>query len=118
MASFFTTRSNGTYWYSRGWNWRAYAAYFAGIVPVFPGFLANVGVKGVPIGAQRLYVFALPVGICVSAFVYWGLCVWSPVEGMARSGTQFENQSGQSEYDYSTAVLHRTPLADDMERKI
>ncbi|KAF2705533.1 hypothetical protein K504DRAFT_505940 [Pleomassaria siparia CBS 279.74] len=39
-----------------GWNWRAYEAYLAGVVPVFPGFLAQAGIESVPIGAQHLYV--------------------------------------------------------------
>ncbi len=77
------TRERGTaYHYTGGWNWRAYAAYIAGIVPVFPGFLSSCGVKGIPIGAQRLNVFSLPVGIIVAALVYWGICHFFPVSGV------------------------------------
>lgn len=118
LNSFFTTSHEGTYWYLSGWNYRAYVAYVAGIVPVFPGFLHAVGVKGIPIGAQRLYIFALPVGICISAAVYWGLCLWSPIDGMASKGTKFESGAGQSEYDYNSGRQHGTPTVEDMDRKV
>jgi cytosine/uracil/thiamine/allantoin permease len=45
------------------------------IANLFPRFLDQVGIKGIPTGDQNLYMFALPVGICISGGVYWGLCV-------------------------------------------
>ncbi|KAF2793927.1 NCS1 nucleoside transporter family [Melanomma pulvis-pyrius CBS 109.77] len=118
IAGLFSTSHTGTFWYSQGWNWRAYAAYFAGIIPVFPGFLAQVGVKGVPLGAQRLYIFALPVGICVSASVYWGLCMWSPVEGMAHKGTTFEGLVGQYDYDNANDSPHGASTVEVSDKKV
>lgn len=84
---------------------------------MFPGFLAQVGVKGVPLGAQRLYIFALPVGICVSASVYRGLCVWSPVEGMAHKGTTFESLVGQYDYDNANERPHGASTVERLEKK-
>lgn len=83
LNGLFSLEKSASYYFFFGWNWRAYAAYLLGMVPVFPGFLASIGVQGVPIGSQRLYVFAFPVGIIVSALCYWGFNIWSPpAEGL------------------------------------
>jgi NCS1 family nucleobase:cation symporter-1 len=80
----FHSRKDGIYHYTGGWNWRAYAAYLAGMVPVFPGFLDSIGVKGIPVGAIKLFYLALPVGIFVGAAVYYPLnYFWPPPGGMA-----------------------------------
>lgn len=88
LQSMFSAERGAHYYYNFGWNWRAYGAYLAGMVPAFPGFLSSVGVKGVPLGAQRLFIFALPIGIVVSALVYWGLSVLSPPMGGLVKGWQ------------------------------
>ena len=78
VSALFSSERGGPYYYFKGWNWRAYVAYVAGTVPVLPGFLHSCGVDSIPIGAQRLYIFALPIGIFVSATVYWALERWFP----------------------------------------
>lgn len=86
VPELFTRDPNGLYWYDKGWNWRAYVAYVVGIVPCFPGFLYQCGVKSVPLGAQRLYIFALPVGIIVSGLSYVVCCQISPPPGGLQGG--------------------------------
>lgn len=86
VPELFTRDRNAMYWYRAGINWRAYAAYLIGIIPCLPGFLYQVGVKSIPLGARRLYVFALPVGIIVSAVAYAVCCHFSPPPGMMREG--------------------------------
>lgn len=84
VPDLFSSSKTGIYYYNGGWNWRAYVAYIAGIIPNFPGFLDSVGVEGVPIGAIQLYYLALPVGIFVGGLSYYGLNVWKPPpEGIA-----------------------------------
>ena len=74
----YTSNKAGVYYYWRGFNLRAFAAYFIGIVPNFYGFLNNMGVKA-PIGLTRFYYVAYWVGLFLSAFVYWGACrIWPP----------------------------------------
>lgn len=68
----FTARKDGMYYYTHGWNWRAYAAYVIGIAPNFYGFLNNMGVSA-PLGVTRAYYVAYEIGVCLSFFVYWGL---------------------------------------------
>lgn len=92
VHNLFSRDQNGPYWYSRGWNWRAYVAYVLGIIPNFPGFLYQVGVKSIPLGARRCYVFALPIGIVVSAVVYILVNIWSPPPGGLQKGWR-EDQS-------------------------
>jgi nucleobase:cation symporter-1, NCS1 family len=53
VPDLYTSRPDGRYWYTAGFNWRAYAAYICGLGLTFPGFLGSLGVKGVsdPTGA-------------------------------------------------------------------
>ncbi|KAF7554427.1 hypothetical protein G7Z17_g2889 [Cylindrodendrum hubeiense] len=88
VPNLFTRDPKGLYWYHGGVNWRAYAAYVIGIIPCLPGFLFQVGVKSIPLGARRLYVFALPVGIIVSAITYAVICHFSPPPGGVMIGWQ------------------------------
>lgn len=81
VPDLFTSSKNGNYYYTYGFNWRAYTAYLAGIIPCFPGFLDNVGVKGIPKAAVRIYYLALVVGIFVAAGVYYALNWWKPPPG-------------------------------------
>lgn len=77
----FSNERNTVYHYYKGWNWRAYAAYVIGIIPVLPGFLSSVGVKGISVGYQRFYYFALPVGIVLGMVSYWAINLWMPPPG-------------------------------------
>ncbi len=73
----YTSRKDGVYHYSHGWNWRAYLAYVIGIIPNFYGFLNNMGVSA-PAGVTKAYYFAYPIGLFVSFGVYWLACWISP----------------------------------------
>lgn len=86
VSNLFTRDPQGLYWYHGGVNWRAYVAYIIGIIPCLPGFLFQVGVKSIPLGARRLYVFALPVGIIVPAIAYVVICHFSPPPGGVMKG--------------------------------
>lgn len=72
VEDLYTTKKMGAYYFSHGWNVRAYAAYIVGIIPNFYGFLNNMGV-GAPIGVTRFYYFAYPVGLVLSAGVFWAM---------------------------------------------
>lgn len=72
----------GMYAYERwGTNWRAFAAFFIGFVPLLPGFAAAVNAAGVHIdaGASHLYALGYWYGFLVSSTVYICLSlVWPP----------------------------------------
>lgn len=55
----------GLYWYTHGWNWRAYVAFFVGFIPSVPGFAKsiddslNIGTAWVPF--QMAWIFGTVV---------------------------------------------------------
>ena len=69
-------KMNGRYSYSNGWNWRAIAAVFIGVIPVIPGFLkaaTTPGFAGVfenPTFIESLYNYGLFFTFGVSALAY------------------------------------------------
>ncbi|GME22532.1 hypothetical protein EG329_006952 [Neofusicoccum parvum] len=74
----YTSRKDGVYYYTRGWNWRAYCAYIIAIIPNFYGFLNNMGVSA-PTGVTRAYYFAYWIGVALSFGIYWVLnYLWPP----------------------------------------
>lgn len=72
IPDLYTADKSGVYYFTHGWNIRAYIAYIVAIIPNFPGFLGNMGVS-MPIGITRFYIVAYPVGIILSFSVFW-LC--------------------------------------------
>ncbi|OJD35789.1 allantoin transport [Diplodia corticola] len=69
-------RSNPHYYYARGWNWQAYAAYLCGMALGFPGFCGSLGAE-VSAEARKLGYLGWLLAFTVSMVVYSGLCwVW------------------------------------------
>ncbi|KAK2858514.1 hypothetical protein FQN49_004657 [Arthroderma sp. PD_2] len=67
------------YWFSGGFNWRAFIAWVCGTVPSLPGFIASVNTNvHVPIGFTRIYQLCFLVGFGISASVYCGLHIVIP----------------------------------------
>ncbi|MDQ4128063.1 MAG: NCS1 family nucleobase:cation symporter-1, partial [Actinomycetota bacterium] len=72
-------KMDGRYSYSNGWNWRAIAAVFIGVIPVIPGFLkaaTTPGFAGVfenPTFIESLYNYGLFFTFGVSALAYLAL---------------------------------------------
>lgn len=68
------------YYFTKGFNLRAFAAYVAGIAMTVAGFAGVLGAD-VSLAAQRMYIVAYPIGFLVSGGVYVALCHLSPVPG-------------------------------------
>jgi NCS1 family nucleobase:cation symporter-1 len=72
-------KMDGRYSYSNGWNWRAIAAVFIGVIPVVPGFLkaaTTPGFAGVfenPTFIESLYNYGLFFTFGVAALAYLAL---------------------------------------------
>lgn len=77
IEDLYTMKKTGAYYYTYGWNIRAYIAYIIGIIPNFYGFLNNMGVHA-PIGVTHFYYFAYPVGVTLSAGVFWAMNYFYP----------------------------------------
>jgi NCS1 family nucleobase:cation symporter-1 len=66
-------RAVGPYWFTGGFNVSALVALAAGIGPCVPGFLAEVGVDGVPPMWREMYHYAWFLSFGVSFVVYAAL---------------------------------------------
>ncbi|RFN55296.1 hypothetical protein FIE12Z_549 [Fusarium flagelliforme] len=66
--------SRSIYWYSAGFNWRAFAAWIVGVAPQMPGFIAAVNPSvQISDGAIELYRLNYLFGFMISAVVYYVL---------------------------------------------
>ena len=63
-------RKNGSYWYVGGWNPIAMVALLVGMAVSVPGFLATLGVEGVPDLWKRIYDCSWFASFGVSAVLY------------------------------------------------
>ena len=72
-------KMDGKYSYSGGWNWRAIAAVFIGVIPVIPGFLKAAstpdfaGVFSNPTFVESLYNYGLFFTFGVASIAYLAL---------------------------------------------
>lgn len=78
IKDLYSGRSTGAYYFTWGFNWRAYAAYIAGILINVVGFAGAVG-NDVPKGAEYLYNVNFFGGFIVSSLTYWIFNKISPV---------------------------------------
>lgn len=78
VKELYDARRSGPYFFGVGVNWRAYAAYIAGILINVVGFAGAMGHE-VPIGATYIYNLNFFCGFIVAASIYWGLNRVSPV---------------------------------------
>ena len=82
VKELYDARSTSPYYFTWGINFRAYAAYIAGILINVVGFAGAVG-NDVPVGAQYLYNVNFFGGFLVSASIYWLLCKLFPVPAVS-----------------------------------
>ncbi|KAF8637764.1 hypothetical protein AX17_002589 [Amanita inopinata Kibby_2008] len=80
VADLYDARRDGWYWYTFGINFRAYAAYIAGILINVVGFAGATG-RTVPIVATRIYQMSFFTGFGVSSIIYLLLNRLFPVVG-------------------------------------
>ncbi|KAF9010252.1 permease for cytosine/purines, uracil, thiamine, allantoin-domain-containing protein [Cyathus striatus] len=80
VADLYHAGHEGWYWYTYGINFRAYAAYIAGILINVVGFAGATG-RDVPLAATRIYQMSFFTGFGVSALVYYLLNFAFPAPG-------------------------------------
>lgn len=102
-------RKSGPYYFTGGINWRAYAAYIAGILINVVGFAGEIG-RDVPIGATYIYRINFFCGFGVSMSVYWLCCHFFPVPATSKRWMEvgdeideirvaYDSNSQQEDYD-------------------
>ncbi|KIK52903.1 hypothetical protein GYMLUDRAFT_77689 [Collybiopsis luxurians FD-317 M1] len=84
VADLYDAKRDGWYWYTWGINFRAYAAYIAGILINVVGFAGATG-RAVPIAATRIYQMSFFTGFGVSMIIYYLLNWAFPVPGASQT---------------------------------
>lgn len=69
----------GIYWYNGGWNWRAYASFIIGFLPLLPGFAKSIEHSLDVGGAWKIYTFAWIFGFSLSMLVHYVICTYVSV---------------------------------------
>ncbi|KAI0021566.1 NCS1 nucleoside transporter [Xylariomycetidae sp. FL0641] len=114
IENLYRSSKTGPYYYTYGFNLRAYVAYLCGIIPTLDGFAGAVGRK-IPVPAQRFYYFAFPIGLVISMGVYIGLCWYWPVSyqhPMTEKGWN-EPKEYRGPEDLENAIIESLQTNDD-----
>ncbi|KAJ3768492.1 permease for cytosine/purines, uracil, thiamine, allantoin-domain-containing protein [Lentinula raphanica] len=112
MKDLYDTRRDGWYWYTYGINFRAYAAYIAGILINVVGFAGATG-RTVPIAATRIYEMSFFTGFGTSMIIYLLLNWAFPVPGGMGQKVAFEevDLSEDDGWDGSSAAQNEVGKA-------
>lgn len=89
IKSLYSARRTDPYFYTYGFSWQAYAAYFSGILINIVGFAGEVGRK-VPIGATYIYNINYFSGFIISGGMYYILTRISPVPATSASWNEVD----------------------------
>jgi len=82
LSDLYSPSPSGIYYYVRGINPRAFAAWVCGWAPQLPGFIANVNPKiSVPKPSTDMFYLAFPLGLTISFTIYYGLNRIFPPQG-------------------------------------
>ncbi|EXJ78274.1 hypothetical protein A1O3_09435 [Capronia epimyces CBS 606.96] len=83
LSDLYTPSSSGIYYYFRGVNLRAFAAWVCGWAPQLPGFIANVNSSvSVPKASMEMFYLAFPLGLAISFTIYYVLNRVFPPQGV------------------------------------
>ncbi|KAI1176021.1 permease for cytosine/purines, uracil, thiamine, allantoin-domain-containing protein [Nemania sp. FL0916] len=92
VKELYDARRTSPYYFTFGINWRAYAAYIAGILINIVGFVGAVNGGNVPMGATYIFNLNFFAGFIVSAAVYWACCWLSPVPACSEKWLEVGDQ--------------------------
>ncbi|TFY75658.1 hypothetical protein EWM64_g8354 [Hericium alpestre] len=104
VGDLYSARRDGWYWYTAGINFRAYAAYIAGILMNVVGFAGATG-RTVPIAATHIYEMSFFTGFGVSALIYYLLNVVWPAQGLSKTFKEVD-LSADEEPSYEGESVH------------
>ena len=79
FGDLYTANSSSAYWYTLGFNWRAFSAWVLGLCPVLPGFARSIKGTATGNGWDHLYDITYFYGFFVAGFIYWALHMTFPV---------------------------------------
>jgi len=95
-------KEGGIYYYDHGFNWRAFASFFCGFIPVLPGFAKSINHKLNIGGAWKIYCFAWFFGFTIAMLTYYIICTYiSPPTGAMVEEAVYPPQKGEISPDGS-----------------
>ncbi|WPA99492.1 uncharacterized protein RHO25_004110 [Cercospora beticola] len=92
MDDLYRGNSASIYWYYKGFNWRAYAAFLIGVIPAMPGYVTSVSdLDRAPNSAMKLSRLGFLTGFFISSLTFWFLSTILPPPGIGH-GTKAHNE--------------------------
>lgn len=121
LSDCYDPRPAGIYFFWRGLNGRAFAAWVVGFAPQLPGFVADVNARvAVPLGSTRMFYLAFPLGFAISFSLYWVLCKVVPPVGIGEVDDVdcYGTFTAEEAARYGIAPAGPLVGADDSEREV
>ncbi|CAF1214159.1 unnamed protein product [Adineta ricciae] len=84
IEDLYSGSKDSAYYFTLGINWRAYVAYFVGILINMGGFAGAIGAR-VSNAVHNMYHLNFYLGFLLSFFVYYGLCKLCPVPACGKT---------------------------------
>lgn len=124
LSDLYHARPDGIYYFKSGVNYRAFISWIVGFASQLPGFANNITPSiVVPVGCQRLYYLAYPLGFVISFIVHYILCrVWPPtglgeVDGFDSFGTFSSEEAAKMGVVYNEDLLGSDPAVYEVTRE-
>ncbi|KAH8884067.1 allantoin permease [Thozetella sp. PMI_491] len=75
LPDMYTLSSEGRYYFFKGWNLRAFAAFVIGFLLPLPGFIGSFGTTTVSEGATHMYTLGWVLSFLVGGLAYLVICL-------------------------------------------
>ncbi|KAI9731222.1 MAG: hypothetical protein M1834_005415 [Cirrosporium novae-zelandiae] len=80
IGDMYMGNSSSAYWYTAGFNWRAFVAWAMGLWPLMPGFVRRIQGTATGNGWDHVYDLSYFFGFFVSLVLYWALSTLFPTK--------------------------------------
>jgi len=103
---------HGIYWYTGGYNLRAFVAFFAAVAPLMPGFAKSIA-NGLNVGgAWKIYTFAWIFGFVISSTTYYAINYFYPQTVSLVEEAVYPLQLGET---MSPPIVDGDSVSDDLK---
>ncbi|WZH44098.1 permease for cytosine/purines uracil thiamine allantoin-domain-containing protein [Fusarium acuminatum] len=108
----YSGHKDSTYHFFHGFNPRAFIVYLIAIAPNFYGFLSQMGVHA-PLGIQRFYYVAYPVGLLLAFGSFWLINVLYPTKNIPKLSGWQEPKDFVEDHDgtFTNVVINSSDTA-------
>lgn len=114
----YSGHKDSTYYFFHGFNPRAFAVYLIAIAPNFYGFLYQMGVPA-PLGIQRFYYVAYPVGLLLAFGSFWLFNLLFPTKNSSKLLGWHEPKDFVEAHDdtFGDVVIHSSDAGSNDQEK-